>query len=759
MSALHHLEEDHSVLAFKSGGRKHANRSLKSAAKTAVAKRSKSKQYEPHGRQWWTTAPTHTSQQTIHFRCRFMLHKRAQERLPVLYADSSIPLEWDDVAQVTMSSTDEQCCPICLEPPVAAKITKCWHVFCFACILRHLDSDSLGWNECPLCSLPIRVEELKSVLLSHQSVATVGSSLSMHLMNRFKTSTLAAPVMHGIQPTTDNLQQLIMIVPQLVKYRTVSSAEYIRVVLLREAAELLLDDTAALIVEGDKETTATIASPPAPSAAWTTATADMSRVRSISGRSRVPGSGGPCEEDPTVVYNTQAKQRVLEEWRHEYTAAHPTAKVPTVTTLRQLLRFYRNQVQPVHAPPSTQPIQHHQEQEREQEQAKESTQDADDTETAVLDCLVAGGKSSTTATLTAFAVPATQSEPSAKPPITVASSDTRAQTPSEGALDTAYFYQSSDGQPLFLHPNCIRSLVKQFKGIQNCPSLLDLQILHRDAAVVSEAFHSRARPLSHLPLGAHIEFVELDISPLLTGDTLEEFQQQLHGRQKVRKDQQVREAVLLKRADEAAEKRYKESLRSAAHLAGELEQQQRELEAYLRSMNEAAAATASASSSLDADHVMASTRFTQGAGYRVMDDAPSLQAAYGGGCDKVASRTSSQPVARSTSATTSSPQQCTQRTVWGQPVRSVSTPVSAMTTTSTSDLLQDKAKPQPRKKAQVGMSGRGDDQEAPITQQQSLQADFDKLAVFAERKKSVQKGKKRGGGKGRKGQQLLLFST
>lgn len=58
-------------------------------------------------------------------------------------------------AEATMTEDGENTsdgwrCPICLEVPIAPRITKCGHgPFCFVCILRHLRGEA--YARCPLC--------------------------------------------------------------------------------------------------------------------------------------------------------------------------------------------------------------------------------------------------------------------------------------------------------------------------------------------------------------------------------------------------------------------------------------------------------------------------------------------------------------------------------------------------------------------------------------------------------------------------------
>ena len=58
---------------------------------------------------------------------------------------------------------DEQLasCPICLDVPVAAKITKCAHVYCWPCILHYLSLSEKAWAKCPICFDAIEEKDLK----------------------------------------------------------------------------------------------------------------------------------------------------------------------------------------------------------------------------------------------------------------------------------------------------------------------------------------------------------------------------------------------------------------------------------------------------------------------------------------------------------------------------------------------------------------------------------------------------------------------
>jgi len=52
-------------------------------------------------------------------------------------------------------------CPICLDTPCAARITKCGHIYCWPCILHYLELDHRSWRKCPICHEAIHKSDLK----------------------------------------------------------------------------------------------------------------------------------------------------------------------------------------------------------------------------------------------------------------------------------------------------------------------------------------------------------------------------------------------------------------------------------------------------------------------------------------------------------------------------------------------------------------------------------------------------------------------
>eukprot|EP00474_Spongospora_subterranea_P010747 CRZ11205.1 hypothetical protein [Spongospora subterranea] len=100
---------------------------------------------------------------------------------------------WAKVEYVTCWIYDDNFfCPICLDPPSAAQVTKCGHIFCLPCILRHLRQRSK--SKCPLCFAIAVPEELRSLELIKRETAAIGDTIQMSLLTRLKDQLGPNPV-------------------------------------------------------------------------------------------------------------------------------------------------------------------------------------------------------------------------------------------------------------------------------------------------------------------------------------------------------------------------------------------------------------------------------------------------------------------------------------------------------------------------------------------------------------------------------------
>lgn len=137
---------------------------------------------------------------------RFVLKPSVTADYTVHFVDPDIYFQWPDIIQILVPHTSSSLtgegntmCPICLGAPVAPRMTKCGHVYCYACILHYLQtSDQAGWHRCPICFDSISEAALKPVKWFFESESEAlgtanGTAFKMRLMQRPQLTTLALP--------------------------------------------------------------------------------------------------------------------------------------------------------------------------------------------------------------------------------------------------------------------------------------------------------------------------------------------------------------------------------------------------------------------------------------------------------------------------------------------------------------------------------------------------------------------------------------
>ncbi|XP_018412907.1 PREDICTED: RING finger protein 10 [Nanorana parkeri] len=123
--------------------------------------------------------------------CQFVVSD--EHDYSVHFTDPDTLVSWDLVEQVRICSHEVPSCPICLYPPVAAKITRCGHIFCWACILHYLSLSEKEWSRCPICYSSVQQKDLKSVAATETRLYAVGDTITMQLMRREKGVLVAMP--------------------------------------------------------------------------------------------------------------------------------------------------------------------------------------------------------------------------------------------------------------------------------------------------------------------------------------------------------------------------------------------------------------------------------------------------------------------------------------------------------------------------------------------------------------------------------------
>lgn len=103
-------------------------------------------------------------------------------------ADPDWPVDWNCIEEVRFKqcASTETTCPICLEFPVAAKITRCGHIYCWTCMLHYLSLSDENCRQCPICFEAVYKNDLRSVVSHSFSNYSLGEEIVMKLMIRRK---------------------------------------------------------------------------------------------------------------------------------------------------------------------------------------------------------------------------------------------------------------------------------------------------------------------------------------------------------------------------------------------------------------------------------------------------------------------------------------------------------------------------------------------------------------------------------------------
>lgn len=83
-----------------------------------------------------------------------------------------------------------------------------------------------------------------------------------------------------------------------------------------------------------------------------------------------------------------------------------------------------------------------------------------------------------------------------------------------------YFYQSSDGQPLYLHSVNIRMLQMMYGSLDRAPPVIGGKIVQKEVCSMTEELRKRLKYLQHLPVTSQFEVAELSLGSELVSEEI-----------------------------------------------------------------------------------------------------------------------------------------------------------------------------------------------------------------------------------------------
>uniref|UniRef100_A0A8D2BAG9 E3 ubiquitin-protein ligase RNF10 n=1 Tax=Sciurus vulgaris TaxID=55149 RepID=A0A8D2BAG9_SCIVU len=404
------------------------------------------------------------------------------------FADPDTLVNWDFVEQVRICSHEVPSCPICLYPPTAAKITRCGHIFCWACILHYLSLSEKTWSKCPICYSSVHKKDLKSVVATESRQYVVGDTITMQLMKREKGVLVALPkskwmnVDHPIHLGDEQHSQyskLLLASKEQVLHRVVLEE---KVALEQQLAEEKHTPESCFIEAAIQEL--------------------KTREEALSGltesRGKVTGVVAALEQ--LVLMAPLAKESVFQPRKGmlEYLSAfdEETTEVCSLDSPHPLALPLVEEEEAVSEP-----------------EPEGSSEACDDLELAA-DNLGEG----------TVCIESSQQEPITKPGFTHLSSS-----------PCYYFYQAEDGQHMFLHPVNVRCLVREYGSLEQSPEKISATVVEIAGYSMSEDVRQRHRYLSHLPLTCEFSICELALQPpVVSKETLEMFSDDIEKRKRQR---------------------------------------------------------------------------------------------------------------------------------------------------------------------------------------------------------------------------------
>ena len=136
---------------------------------------------------------------------------------------------------------------------------------------------------------------------------------------------------------------------------------------------------------------------------------------------------------------------------------------------------------------------------------------------------------------------------------TLASPPILTNASSPAAENSFFMYQLSDLQQVYLDPLNARMLLSEYGRWSACPiQLSDVPVLELTQHVQSDQLRRRYKFLAHLPINSEFRFAEVDLSSLVSAQTLSKFQKDLKYRAGLRNEKKMKEEkeVSLQRAQE-----------------------------------------------------------------------------------------------------------------------------------------------------------------------------------------------------------------
>uniref|UniRef100_A0A0B7ALL1 E3 ubiquitin-protein ligase RNF10 n=1 Tax=Arion vulgaris TaxID=1028688 RepID=A0A0B7ALL1_9EUPU len=465
-----------------------------------------------------TFTTRYSPEQFLQASCQFIVTEGGEYTEQAINPDALV--NWDMVEQVRTFSVEPVVCPICLQQLYAGKITKCGHVYCWSCILHHLQEKEIMCRtmECPICPHRIDPEELKSVLCVETSDYKVGDFIELKLMRKSKGSVYVCPksqwtdregVPHNIDDGT------------ITQYMKLLSATYDQI--QKQIIQKEKDDLDELLQTAEGYETCYID------------IAKNSLERRENNLKMKFEVYGLTESEKLRKLTDQSYELVKSELEVEMIAEPaPISADDTEIIVQYADAFEDEKGLPI---PNILPVLEF------SSEAFPPGHDAQDIQSLTI--FEDGANSFPNSPALTLPLKSQQFEISGH--LTPEEAADHLELPEGGGgsytfekdsirnKDTYYFYQASSGQHIYLSSLNAQCLTKEYGSLENSPEVIEAQIVAIERIFMNEDVRKRLRYLNHIPLTCEFHVVELKFQqPLVSRETLQHFQPEFDKRRKAR---------------------------------------------------------------------------------------------------------------------------------------------------------------------------------------------------------------------------------
>lgn len=497
--------------------------------------RSESYEEHPHwfsgtsrgGRRKGGSRISYNKEQFLQANCQFVVKEDGDYTIHNIDPDKLV--EWDSVELIKVNSHEVASCPICLERPLAAKMTRCGHIYCWPCILHYLALGEKSWRKCPICYESVHDTDLKSVVTQEVHKYQVGETITMSLMRREKGTTYALPKAFWekregkIHDYNDNINRT-----SFLKLLSISEEDVQKFIIEaeREALELKL--------KGAETSEVAFID----SALHMLKARELSTGVSTSSSNRSSESGSPKPElpEPSVILPTRLPSTKLKSYASAFSDEEEEMeesldKMPSPEISESNVKNVSDRSISPSEPVETQsnrdpspPI---------VGVAMAAKSDSEPGEDLASLCgSPKDPRQSPPVDMMPDGLPVEEAAAHLEMPLIV---DDQQNKKRQFTDDAFYFYQASDGQHIYLHALNARCLVKEYGSLANCPDTITANIIQMENVFMSEELRKRLRYLGHLPLTCEFEVAELTLKPpVLSKETLKFFTDEIDKRRRLR---------------------------------------------------------------------------------------------------------------------------------------------------------------------------------------------------------------------------------